>query len=137
MYTIRNCNKNTYIEGDPETKPFYFLYINILHARKNKDDLKDLEELEDRQSTVNQLRLVEKLGKQGYDYDIKELFEPIRKAVAASNQKLIEEIKSITKAIENLDETIKNGKTLESMNKNEIIHSNLIRPIAKLLGTKN
>ena len=86
MYTIRNCNKNTYIEGIPETKHFYFLHINILYAIKNKDDLKDLEELEDLQSTVNQVRLVEKIGEQCSDYDIKELFESIRKAVTDSNQ---------------------------------------------------
>ena len=81
--------------------------------------------------------MVEKLGKKGYEYDIKELFEPIRKVVTDSNQKILEEIKSIAKAIENLGETIKNVKTLESMNKNEVIHSNLIRPIANLLGPKN
>ena len=53
MYTIRICNKNTYIEGIPETKHFYFLYINMINAIKNKDKTKDLEELEDLQSTVN------------------------------------------------------------------------------------
>ena len=86
---------------------------------------------------MKQLRLVAKLGKQGYHHDIKELFEPIRKAVIDSHQKLLEEIKCITKAIEKLDETTKYVKTLESMNENEIILSNLIRPIAKLLGPTN
>ena len=36
-----------------------------------------------------------------------------------------------------MDETNKYIKTLESMNENEIIHSNLIRPTAKLLVPKN
>ena len=77
MYTVRNCNKNTYKEAIPETKPYLFLYINIIYAMKNDDDLKDLEELDDLQSKVKQVRLVEKLGKQGYHYDIKDLFEPV------------------------------------------------------------
>ena len=38
-YTIRNCNKNTYIECTPETKPSYFLNINKKYSVKNKDEL--------------------------------------------------------------------------------------------------
>jgi len=95
--------------------------------------LKDLVELGDLQSKVKKVRLVEKLGKQGFHYDIKKLFEPITKAVTDSNQKLLEETTSNTKAIENLVESNKYVKTLESMHKNEVIHSSLIRPIARLL----
>ena len=38
-------------------------------------------ELDDRQSKVKQVRLVEKLTKQGYHYDVKELFEPITNSI--------------------------------------------------------
>ena len=109
----------------------------MMYATKNKEELKDLEELDDLQSKVKQVRLVEKLGKQGYHYDIKELIEPITKAVTDSNQKTLEETKCTTKAIMELDESRKYIKTLESMNENEVIHSSLIRPIAKLLVPKN
>ena len=45
MYTIRNCNKSTYIETTPETKKlFNFLFINMIDSMKNKDELKDLEQ---------------------------------------------------------------------------------------------
>ena len=60
---------------------------------------------------------MEKLGKQGLRYDMKELFEPVTKAVTDSNQKLIEETRFITTAIANLDESSKDVKTLESMKK--------------------
>ena len=86
---------------------------------------------------AKQVRSVEKLGKQNYHYDIKDLFEPITKTVSDSNQKILEGAKSNTKAIENLEETNKYVKTLESLNKNEIILSKLIRPIAKLSVPKN
>ena len=66
---------------------------------------------------MKQIGLVEKLSKQGFQYDVKELFEPITKTVTGSNQKLLEETQSNTKAIENLDESSKYDKTLESMNK--------------------
>ena len=49
----------------------------MLYATKNKDDSTDSEELDDLQPIVRQVGLVEKLGKQGYHYVIKELFEPV------------------------------------------------------------
>ena len=81
--------------------------------------------------------MVIKLGKQGYRYDLKEIFEPITKPVTDGNRKLLEDTKSNTKAIENLDESNKYIRILESMNKKEVIHSTLIRPIAKPLVPKN
>ena len=104
---------------------------------KNKKELKDPEELNDLQSNVKQVRLVEKIGKQDYHHDIKEIFEPIIKTLKDRSQKVLEETKSITKATANLDKSNKYIKTLESKNKNEVIHSSLIRPIAKLLVPKN
>ena len=40
----------------------------MIYSIKNKDGLKDLEKLEDPQSKVEQVRLVENLGKQGFLY---------------------------------------------------------------------
>ena len=70
----------------------------MIYSIKNTAELKDLEELEDLQSKVKQVRLLEKLGKQGFHYDITEVFEPITKAVTDSNQKQLEETKSNTKS---------------------------------------
>ena len=80
MYTIRNCNKSTYIETTLETKKlFNFLYANMIYSMKNKDELKDLEQKDDRQSKVKRVVLVEKLGEQGFHHDVKVLFVPIKK----------------------------------------------------------
>ena len=49
--------------------------------------------------------MFEKLGKQGFHYDIKELFEAITKADIDTSQKLHEETKYTTKAIEELGES--------------------------------
>ena len=80
------------------------------------NDLKDIEELADLQSKLKQVRLVEKLGRQGYHYDIKEPFEAITKAVTDTSQNTLGETIVTTKAIENLDESKKKVKTLELMN---------------------
>ena len=109
----------------------------MIYAIKNKEDLKHLEEFDELQLKVKEVRLVENLGKQGYHYDTRKLLQPITKALTDTNQKLLEEVKSNTKAIENLNESNKFVKILESMNKNEVIHSSLIRPIAKLVVPKN
>ena len=68
---------------------------------------------------------------------MKNLFEPITKAVTDTNQKLLEESKSTTKAVQNLVESNVRLKALELMNSNGVIHSSLIRPIAELLVPTN
>ena len=58
----------------------------MIYAIKDKDELKDLEELDDLKSKQKQVRLVEKLVNQCYHYDVNELFEPITKAVTDSHK---------------------------------------------------
>ena len=84
----------------------------MTNSIKKKDELKDFEEIDDLQSKVKHVRLVEKLGKQGFHCDVKKLFEPIIKAVRDSKQKLLERKRFNTEAIGNLDESNKNYKTL-------------------------
>ena len=67
---------------------------------KTKENLKDSEVLADLQSQIKQIRLVEKLGKQGSHYDTKKLFEPITKTFLNTSEKLLEETKSNTKAMD-------------------------------------
>ena len=78
-----------------------------------------------------------KLGTQGFHYDTKELFEPIIKALEDNNQKLLEETKSTTKEIEEMDESNFHVKPSEILNRNGVILSSLIRPTAKLLVPTN
>ena len=103
---------------------------------KIKDEIKDLKELENIQPKVKQVRLVEELGKQGYQYDIKELFEPTtntfkdvsedvtRTMVEPSNEKF----KTLT--------TVSN-KLLEIMNDRGIITSYLMKPLSKITNPEN
>ena len=91
----------------------------------------------DLQSKVKQVRLVEKLGKQGFYCDTKDFFEPITEVVTDTSQKLLDESKSTTKAIEELYESSVHVKALQLINQRGEIHSNLIRPIAKLLVPTN
>ena len=99
--------------------------------------MKDSEELADLQSKVTKVSLVEKLSKQGFHYDTKELFEPLYKAVTDTSQKVLEENKSTTKVIEEMDGPNVHVKASELTNRNGAKNSSLLRPIAKLLLPTN
>ena len=99
------------------------------NSRKIRDNLKDLGELADLQSKVKQVRLVRKFCKQGFHYHMKELFEPITKAVTDTSHKLFEETKSTTKTIEELDESNVHVKVSELMNKREFLIQVFLDPL--------
>ena len=71
----------------------------MVYSIKDKHEIKDLDELDDLQSQVKQVRLVEKLGKQGYHFVKKELFQPITETITYAIENLHEETKSITKQL--------------------------------------
>ena len=101
-----------------------------------KKNLKDLDELDDLQSKVKQVSLVEKLSKQRYHYHIKELFEPS-----------INSIKDVSEDVtwtmtENSEEknkapTTLNNKLLEIMNDRGRIASYLLSPLSKMTSLEN
>ena len=105
----------------------------MLNLVKNEDDLENLEEIADSQSKVKRVRLEQKLGKQGFHYDKIELFEPNTKAFEDKSEKLLEESKSTTKALEEMNESNVHVKDLELMKKNGKIDTSLSRPLATLL----
>ena len=79
----------------------------------------------------------EKLGKQDFHYDTEDFFEPITKAVTDISEKLLEESKSTTKAVEGLNESNVNVKASEFMNENGVIDTSLIKPLATFLVGQN
>ena len=51
----------------------------MIYSIKNKDDIKDLEEKTTLQSQVKHFRLEDRLGKQVFQYDTKQIFKPVTK----------------------------------------------------------
>ena len=96
-YTIRLCNKTIYGQCSPETKPFEFFICKYGLCNKKERCFKRL----------RRNRLVEKLGKQGYHYDVKEQFEPVTDTIKTTSE-------DITKTITGT--SIKNNKALENLN---------------------
>ena len=63
-----------------------FLFTKMIFSIKYKFEIENKEEIENLQSKVKQVRLVENLGQQGFSYDVKELFELITKVARDKNQ---------------------------------------------------
>ena len=82
-------------------------------------------------------RLEDRLGKQGFHYDAKQLFEPFAKILTDESQKILEETRFNTQANEIEDESNKYIKTLKLLKKTETVCPSLIRSISKLLVPKD
>ena len=108
----------------------------MLYWIKDKDDLKNLEELVSLQSQVKAVRLQDKLGKQNFHDDMIKVFEPVTKSLEKTSQDITKTIteSSITnnKAISDL-----NSKLLEIMNDRGILASYLMSPLSKITNPEN
>ena len=108
----------------------------MLYSIKDREDLENLEELVSLQEQVKVVKLQDKLGKQNFHEDMKNLFEPVTKSLENTSQ---DNTKTITEnsvknnqAIENL-----NNKLLEIMNDRGILASYLMTPLSKITNPEN
>ena len=94
----------------------------------NVEDLQNLKEAVSLQNDVKVVRLQDKLGKQNFHEDLKEVFEPMTNAIKNTSENITKSITEASinnnKAIENLNE-----KVLESMNDKGLIDGSLIEVI--------
>ena len=100
----------------------------MLFPIRNIEDLQNLKEAVSLQNDVKVVRLQDKLGKQNFHEDLKEVFEPMTNAIKNTSENITKTITEASinnnKAIENLNE-----KVLESMNDKGLIDSSLIEVI--------
>ena len=108
----------------------------MLFRTKNRQELKDLEELVSLQNQVEEVRLQGKLGKQNFRENIKKSFEPVTDTIKNTSEKLTKTITEVSirnnKAIEKL-----NDKLSETMNDRGIIASYLLSPLSKITNRVN
>ena len=95
----------------------------MLYVIKNRDDLKELEELEKIQNEIKIERIKEKLGKQDFHYDMEKVFEPVtenqnnqRKMSEKQLQALQDSSETTTQAIQALPKAIQESSHI--LNKN-------------------
>ena len=108
----------------------------MLFPSNNIEDLQKLDEAVSLQNQVKVVRLQDKLGKQNFHKDMKEVFEPVTKSIENTSETLTKAITESSnknnKAIENL-----NNKLLEIMNDRGILASYLMSPLSKITNPQN
>ena len=108
----------------------------MLFPIKNREDLQNLNEAVSLQNQVKVMRLQEKLGKQNFHEDLREVFEPITESLENTSDKITKTITEHSinnnKAIENLNE-----KILELMNDKGLIAPYLTSSLVEVFKFDN
>ena len=108
----------------------------MLYSIKDREDLKNLNELASLQDQVKAVRLQDKLGKQNFHEDMKKVIEPVSKSIESTSQDIRKTISENSmknnQAIENL-----NNKLLEIMNDRGILAAYLMSPLSKITNPEN
>ena len=107
----------------------------MLYAIKNREYLENLEELASLENQVKVDKLQDKLGKQNFHEDMKEVFEPVTKSLENTSENLTKAITETSiknnQAIENI-----NNNLLEIMNDRGILATYLLSPLSRKLIQK-
>ena len=108
----------------------------MLYSIKDREDLKNLEELVSLEKQVKFVKLQDKLGKQNFHEDMKKVFEPVTRSLENTSENLT---KAITEtsiknnlAIENI-----NNNLLEIMNDRGILATYLMSPLSRITNPEN
>ena len=108
----------------------------MLYAIKNREDLENLEELASLENQVKVVKLQDKLGKQNFNENVKQVFYPVTKSLENTSA-------NITKAI--TETSIKNNQAIENINSNlveimndrGILATYLMSPLSRITNPEN
>ena len=109
---------------------------NHVYSIKDREDLKNLEELVSLENQVKVVKLQDKLGKQNFHENLKKVFEPVTKSLENTSENL-------TKAV--TETSIKNNLAIENINNNllEIMNDRgklatyLMSPLTRITNLDN
>ena len=103
---------------------------------KDREGLKNLDELASSQNQVKAVRLQDKFGKQNFHKDMRKVFKPMIDAIKNTAENIT---KTITKSSVNTNKAIKslNEKLLELMNNKGMIAPNLAFYLVSLFKPEN
>ena len=108
----------------------------MLYSIKDREDLENLEELVSLENQVEVVRLQDKLGKQNFHEDMKEVFEPVTKSLQNTSENLTKAISESSKE-NNLTLENVNNKLVEIMNDRGILASYLMSLFSKITNPEN
>ena len=108
----------------------------MLFSNKNIEDLQKPDEAVSLQNQVKMVRLQDKLGKQKFHEDMKNVFEPLTKSLENTSRDIT---KAITVSSNMNNEVLNNlnNKLLEILNDRGILSSYLMTPLSKITNPEN
>ena len=108
----------------------------MLYSIKNVDGLENLNELVSLESQVKAARLQDKLSKQNFHENMRNVFEPVNKSLENTSGILT---KAITESSINNNQAIENlnNKHLEIMNDRGILATYLMSLLSKITNSEN
>ena len=108
----------------------------MLFPIKNREYLKNLNELVSLQDQVKVVKLQDKLGEQNFHEDIKKVFEPVTKSLKNNSENLT---KAITETSIKNNQAIEiiNNNLLEIMNDRGILATYLMSPLSRITNPEN
>ena len=108
----------------------------MLFAFNNRESFEQLEELASSQGQAKAVRLQDKLGKQNFQEDMKEMYEPLTDTIKNTSESITKNISETsiknTKAISDLNEEV-----LELMNEKSLISPYLASSLVNLFKSEN
>ena len=108
----------------------------MLYSIKDREDLKNLEELVSLENQVKVVKLQDELGKENFHKNLKKVFEPVTKSLDNTSETLTKAITEssikINLAIENI-----NNILLEIMNDRSILATYLMSPLSRITNPEN
>ena len=108
----------------------------MLFPIKDREDLEKLNELVSLQDQVKVDRLQDKLGKQNFHEDMKNVFEPVTESIENTSQNITKTIAE-TSLKNNLAIKNINDKLLEIMNDRGILATYLMSPLSRITNPEN
>ena len=108
----------------------------MLYSIKDREDLKNLEELVSLENQVKVVKLQDKLGKQNFHENLEKVFEPVTKSLENTSENLTKAITETSNknnlAIENISNNL-----LEIMNDRGILATYLMSPLSRVTNPDN
>ena len=108
----------------------------MLYSIKDREDLKNLEELVSLENQVKVVKLQDKLGKQNFHENLKKVFEPVTKSLENTSENLTKAITE-TSIKNNLARENININLLEIMNDRGILATYLMSPLSRITNPEN
>ena len=101
-----------------------------MYSIHNRDDLEKLKKLQETKSSLKAERLKQKLGKQGFHYDMEEVFEPVTENQTKQQQQSEKQIQALRDSTQTTTHAIQ-AQTEAIKQSSNILNKNLQKSIEK------